>query len=331
VANIDQYGNLVSLRLGTAVISVTVWGINQDSKYVKFTDAHELIVSEEWGDYDNNIHPDVWGRLRIFNSSIESYAEQISFLDFDSGVMEKNPFAGEFKNAYGVAPAQVKDISSGVIDFNHSSSYPGTHGTPLKPSISVTMNDASSASGGGVLPVRVTYSLSWDEVEDLLGRDGVTKTDTKELFGKLSLAFTDSYGRNESVLADNGREGADASALVPSGGAKTLVNSNNGLTLTFDVFLSDADAASDGKSPLVANKYLTAADGAADGAIAGSLWLLESKSGGDDSDGDDSDGGDSDGGGGEGGGGCDAGLGFFALFVGVGAGAFLLARGNRRD
>jgi hypothetical protein len=158
-----------------------------------------------------------------------------------------------------------------------------------------------------VLPVRVVYSLSWDEVGELLGRDDVTKIDNpKELFGKLNLAFTDRSG-NESVLADNGREGADASALVPTGSTKTLTNGNNGLTLTFDVLLSDANG-----KPQVIDKYLTAADGAADGSIAGSLWLLKSKSGGDPGKNE----GEGEGGGG---GGCDAGFGLFALFVGLGA------------
>jgi predicted outer membrane repeat protein len=315
VARIDQYGNLVSLVVSPrpVVISVTIWGIAQDGNTVEFTDSHALIVSEEWSDYDNNIHPDVWKRLGVFNSSLQEDGEQITFLDFDPDVMKRSPFASAFKSAYGVAPTQATEISDSMIQLNSAPSLPG--GTSLKPSVSITLSGASPASGGGVLPVRVIYSLSWDEVSDILGRQ-VTKIDSaKELFGKLNLAFTDRYGK-ESVLVDAGGEGVDA-----SGKALTMTSGNN-LTLTFDVFLSDANAASDGKPRLIENKYLTAADGSADGSIAGSLWLLKSKSGGDPGEGSGENGGG-------GGGGCDAGFGFFALLASASAGALLSARGNR--
>ena len=191
-----------------------------------------------------------------------------------------------------------------MIRFESASSYP--NGTPLKPSVAVTLNGVSS-SGGGVLPLRVTYGLSWDEVSSVLGR-AVTKIDNvRELFGKLNLVFTDRYGK-QTVLADNGREGIDA-----SGRAFSLTNCNNGLTLTFDIFLSDANAAGDGKPRLIDNRYLTVADGAADGSVTGSLWLLKSAGGND---------GDSGGGGG----GCDAGFGLFALFAGASAAARALQR-----
>jgi hypothetical protein len=306
VARVDQYGNLVSLAEGTTAVSVTTVGRDANNQTV--TDSHELIVSEEWSDYDNNIHPDVWRRLGIFNDSIQNYAEQLTFLDFDSDVMKKDPFASSFKSAYGVDPVQVTEISSGV-EFSSNSSYSGSGGTPLnnKPSISVTLSGASPTSGGAVLPLRVVYGLNWDEVSGILGREVTKIDDPRELFGKMKLAFTDKNGK-ESVLVDNGREGIDASSK-----ALALKSGNNGLSLTFDIFLSDALPASDGKPRLIGGNYLTAADGAADGSISGSLSLLKTAGGNDSS---------SESGGG---GGCDAGFGILAIVA-----ALFFMRENRR-
>ncbi|MDR2176402.1 MAG: Ig-like domain-containing protein [Synergistaceae bacterium] len=308
VARIDQYGNLVSLTQGMTVISVTTQKRGYDNEYK--TDAHELTVSEEWGsDYDNNIHPDVWRRLGLFNDSLQTQAVQLSLRDFNPALIAGEPFAGAFKSAYGVAPAQVTDISDSMIRFDSASFYPS--GTPLKPSVSLTLNEAP-AFGGGVLPIRVIYGLSWDEVSSLLGRKVTKIDDANSLFGKLNLVFTDRYGKS-SVLVDNGREGISASGA--SGKALSLNNGNNGLSLIFDVFLSDANAAGDGKPRLIDNRYLTAADGAADGSVAGSLWLL--KIAGPD------DGGDSSGGGG----GCSGGFGLAALSLA----AIFVLRGKHRS
>jgi Synergist-CTERM protein sorting domain-containing protein len=164
------------------------------------------------------------------------------------------------------------------------------------------------------LPIRVTYGLSWDEVSDILGDGKVTEiNDPKVLFGKLRLAFAGSNGK-EYVLVDNGKEGVNVSNA--SGKALVWKNSNNGLSLTFDIFLSDVSPASDGKPQLI-DGYLTAADGAADGSISGSLSLLKTAGGND------------GGSGGEegGGGGCNAGFGIFAVAVIT---ALFFMRENRR-
>jgi predicted outer membrane repeat protein len=313
VATINQFGDLVSLTLGTTVISVTTQRLDASGKPA--VDFHELTVSEEWvSDYDNNIHPDVWKRLGTFNSSLQDQGVLLTLLDFDSGVIDSDPFYGAFEDAYGVAPAQVTEISSSMIDFT---SAPKS-GAALKPSVSVTLNGASSVSalastsgGGGVLPIRVAYGLGWDEVSALLGRT-VTQIDNPgQLFGRLNLTFTGSDGKTY-VLADNGSEGVSASALY-AGKALSLANGNNGVTLAFDIFLSDANAAGDGKPRLIDDKYLTATDGAADGAISGALSLMDTGGGGDSG----------------GGGGCDAaGLGVAAAAAGAAA---LFVRRRRRS
>jgi predicted outer membrane repeat protein len=312
VAAIDQYGNLVSLTLGTTVISVTTQ--RPDTTGKPAVNSHELTVSEEWrSDYDNNIHPDVWKRLGAFNSALQEQGVSLTLLDFDSDVIDRDPFYGTFEDAYGVAPAQVTEITDSMLNFTSVA----RSGAALKPSISVTLNGASPASarasssgGGGVLPIRVTYGLGWDEVSALLGRT-VTQVDNPgELFGRLNLAFTGSGGK-PYVLADNGSEGVSASTLS-TGKALSLANGNNGVTLAFDVFLSDANAAGDGKPRLIEDKYLTAPDGAANGAISGTLSLTDTGGGGDSG----------------GGGGCNAaGLGVFAAATA----AALFVRRRRRS
>jgi hypothetical protein len=164
------------------------------------------------------------------------------------------------------------------------------------------------------LPLRVAYSLSWDEVGELLGRKVTAAGSERELFDRLSLSFTDQNGES-FALVGCGEDGVDVSS-ASSSKAFSLTDGNNGLTLAFDVFLSDANTADGQKSPRLIDGKLTVPDGKQDGSISGSLWLAGRSAGG-----------SSESGGG--GGGCELGFGSFAFLCSLGAGAFALRRTRR--
>ncbi|MDR2137226.1 MAG: Ig-like domain-containing protein [Synergistaceae bacterium] len=296
VASIDQYGNLVSLSQGTTRIGVSTAGLDVNNRHAE--DFTDLDVSEEWS--YTNIHPDVWKRLESFNGTMQQYAEQLYFTDEDPERVKSASFADAFKSAYGVTASQVSEFSNaGAVNFGSQSSYAGDNWVSVKPSISVSFG-ALSSGGGSLLPLKLTYSLSWKEVSDILGREATQIDNVTQLFGRLKLVFEDASGTVTPVLDADGEFGVAASSALSSG-ALSLTNGNNGLTLSAEILLSDVTAASDGKPRLIDGR-LVVADGTPDGTAKGSIWLLKRSGGG-----------GSVGGGDSGGGGCNAGAGFLPL------------------
>jgi hypothetical protein len=304
VASIDPYGNLVSLSQGTTRISVSTDQLDADNRHAE--DFADLTVSEEWS--YTNIHPDVWRRLESFNEGMQQYAEQIYFLDEDPEKVNKASVAGAFKSAYGVTAFQVSEfLSTGAVSFTSKPSYSGNNWSSVKPSIVVSVGVPSG--GGALVPLKFTYSLSWDEVNAALGskaaraKDVTRIEDVTQLFGSFKLVFEGADGTMIPVVDGDGEFGLAARTALSSG-ALGLVNGNNGLTLSLTTLLGDVKSTGDGKPRLIDGR-LVVADGAADGTAKGSLWLLKR---------DGSTGtGNNDGESGGGGGGCDAGTGSLSL------------------
>jgi predicted outer membrane repeat protein len=301
VASIDQYGNLVSLSQGTTRIGVSTDRLDVNNRHAE--DFADLTVSEEWS--YTNIHPDVWRRLENFNDSLRQYAEQVYFLDDDPENVKKASFADAFKSAYGVTAFQVSEFSNAsAVNFDSKASYTGNNWSSVKPSIAVSIGVPSG--GGALVPLKFTYSLSWDEVNVILGREAarardVTRIDDiTQLFGSFKLVFEDAGGTVTPVVDGDGEFGVAASKALSSG-ALDLTNGNNGLTLSLVTLLGDVKSAGDGKPTLIDGR-LVVADGAADGTAGGSLWLLKRTGGTGSSTG-------------SGGGGCDVGVGIGSPFV----------------
>jgi predicted outer membrane repeat protein len=267
VAAIDQYGNLVSLMQGKTTISVTTERLDANNQHA--SDSADLEVSEEWS--YTNIHPDVWKKLGHFNSEIEQYAEQLHFVDSDPLEIQDASFADAFKSVYGVSASQVSallDVSA--VSFASKSSYTANNWASAKPSISVSL---SALSAGSLLPLEFAYSLSWDEVSKVMGRQVTKVGSVTELFGYFKLLFESAGGTTSPVVDSDGEFGIDAARALSSG-ALAISNGNKGLTLTLKVWVADAQPASDGKPRLIDDR-LVVADGVADGTVAGSMWLLQ--------------------------------------------------------
>jgi hypothetical protein len=316
VARIDQYGNIVSLMQGTTTISVTTNGYTDEGR--RAVDSAELTVSEEWSYI--NVDPDVWQKLGMFNDGMQQYAEQLHFVDTDPSIVKGASFAGAFKTAYGLDASPVTElVNANAVNFSSKPNYQGDKWVSAKPSISVSLGSLTPGAGS-LLPLEFTYSLSWQEVSDILGRQ-VTKIDNPtELFGSLKLLFESVNGTTSPLVDADGEFGVAASQAVSSGALK-LNNGNNGLTLTLDVLLGDVNNAADGIPQLI-DGHLVAADGVADGTAAGSLWLLKRTGGG-------SGGGSSSSGGG--GGGCDSGIGAATLVLLVLCLAWMRVARTKRD
>lgn len=286
VAKIDQFGNLVSLRKGTAVISVTTAANGPNG--IPASDLATLNVTESWS--YSNIHPDVWSKLGYYNANMDRYGERLNFLDIDPAQAATSSFQGEFRSKYGVSPLQVTDLSdASAVAFDSQSAFGGHQA--FKPSMKISVASLAKA-GGSLLPVEFTYNLSWKEASEILERDVTSIQNNRELFEKINIVFQNMAGGTCTIVDENSMTDMLAS------NALQITNGNNGLTLTLKAMIADVNA-TDGAALI--KDALIVPDGDADGTSAGSMWLVR-KNG-------NSSGGDS----GSTGGGCDMGLGILTL------------------
>ncbi len=289
VARVDQYGNVVSLRQGTTVISVTTTALGANG--LPASDYATLSVTDQLS--YTNIHPDVWARLRLYNANMSQYDEQLNFADIDPANVAAQSFQSDFAGKFGVSASQVTDISdAGAIAFDSSSSFGKAGYLALKPSIKTSLSSLAP-TGGALLPLEFTYSLSWQEVGGILGYSVTSIADNDELFEKIGLVFEGDAGATIPVI-----DQSSWSRAIFAGALK-IVNGNKGLTLTLQILLADVDAKTAARAEWIDDR-LVVPDGAANGVGEGSLWLVK-KSG---------DAGNSDSGGG---GGCDTGAGDLLL------------------
>lgn len=295
VARIDSFGRLVSLQQGKTTITVTTQRLDAENRHA--TDSAVLEVTDEMS--FTNVHPDVWKRLGAFNDLMQKNGQQLFFFDSDPSIVERPAFQSSFETLYGVKPAQLTEfLNVNDIAFDSSASFNGSNWNSARPSLKVTLD---SVYKGDLLPLEYTYSLSWAEVSGLLERKVTRIENDTELFGKLKIVFQNTQGATHPVVDADGEYGI-AVAKAVSSGALSVTNGNNGLTLTLRAFLGDAN----GDKPALMESRLVVPDGAADGKVAGSMWLLKRTGGS---------GGDTTSGGG---GGCNSGLGLLTVLFAAG-------------
>jgi len=222
---------------------------------------------------------------------MQVHNEQLYFMDSDPAGVNTSSFDGAFRGAWGVSATQITDFQSvSGVNFDSKSSYTANNWASAKPSISVSI---SPVGGGALVPLEFTYSMTWDEIGKIMGRT-VTKIDNvTELFNYLKLLFENVGGVMTPVVDADGEYGIAASQ-AQTGGALSITNGNNGLSMVLKIYVANVKQATDGKPRLIDGR-LVVADGVEDGAVAGSVWLLKRTGGS---------GGVGSGGGG--GGGCDA-------------------------
>lgn len=267
VAQIDDYGNLVSLGLGTTTITVTTeaYGVGGEQK----SDSATLTVTGQMG--YNNLHPSVLGRFADFNSSMQSKGMQVYFADLNPASVAAASFADAFSAAYGVTPRQITEISNGNdVSITSNSSYGGSY-KQMKPSAHVSVSGISGY--GGLLPLRYVYSMGWSEVSSLIGKNiiSATEADIKALFGKVALIFVGEDGTSVTAL-----DGENVSAALASG---ALGFTNGGtLTLQAEVMVGDAgpgaSKSAGGRASMI-DGMIVVSDNNANQKVDGEMWLVK--------------------------------------------------------
>ncbi|MDR1482850.1 MAG: Ig-like domain-containing protein [Synergistaceae bacterium] len=292
VAVIDQYGNVYSYSRGSTTISVQTDRPAADGNLA--SDSADLVIENDMMNY-MNVFPGVRRRLAEFNSGLGDSGTQFYFLDTDPEELKQSSFSSRFESAYGVEGFQISEITDAL---QLTVSEPRERGaSQLKPAIGLSM--PTLASPGGLIPLRYSYNLTWEEISDILGRTvdpgSVMDDVVKELFDNVSLEFADENGESRTVIGSGA--GSVSAGEAKSSESLSYERANSSLHLQVDVLMGDARYTGEAPEYMIGNKIVLA-DNSANGNIKGQLSLVSGR--GTDT--------DVTGSGGGGGGGCNGGI-----------------------
>ncbi|MDR1740823.1 MAG: Ig-like domain-containing protein [Synergistaceae bacterium] len=301
VATIDQNGLLKSIGVGSTTIVVTSVELKANGQPAV---ASRVLVVKPDEEYEEP--PAVVVDIEKFNDFLKysGYGESLEFMI--DGAYEKmtSRFNTGFRSVYGVTPEVVeltnynlspfKAVPTGDLASSDASASGWTAIKAIKPGLQVKVIMQSKA-GGAVLPMKFSWTLTKSELSKLLGRD-VEGVPDVTLFKTLNIGFTGADGVTVPVVnADGAAGGVRASDAQKESALFWNKTGEDDITVALEVFLADVQPVqSEAEAKNIAASVggvkmnegvLTVADGAADGTIEGTMWLLHGSDNNDDGNG----------------------------------------------
>ena len=299
VAWIDRdTGNIYTRSIGATTITATA--ARDKSK----SGTAIVRVSKETGEYIN-IHRNVWNLLNEYNAGTTTYGSMMTFVDANPALVKASAFQTAFRNAWAANASQVTQVgSSASITFSRNTGSFTAGG--FKAQKGGARLAFAGRAKGDLLPMKYTWSFSWDELKSLLGRSVTKAPAASELFKALRVDFAPATGAsNWNVIGSGGVSAEDAISRK----ALVVTETNNGVAVTMTAYLANVNNTAPNGAKLI-NGLLVVPDGVADANLSGTMWLSQKATSG---------GGSGSGSSGEGGGGCDLGLGALALALAAAA------------
>ena len=288
-------GQVTGVSAGTAVITVTGTQASTGA-----TAQAKVMVNVTEGD-GTELDGDRRSRLDSINEKLARDDMALSFVDADPARVEDAAFQRAFRDIWNVNPRLLTNLRNASITFATRTGYVSARGRAVRPGVHVAL---SGRGRGDLLPMRYLWNYGWKDLSRLLGREVSSVPDAAELFRALTVEFQVIGGAGYPLIGDGGVGARQAETA----GALRITQTGAGITVELTAYLANVQgpALSGRYAPLLISDLLIVPDGAADGVVGGTMWMMEKELA-------TSSGTDKESGGG--GGGCDAGLGALALAI----------------
>ena len=322
---IDKNGNITALATtpNNSYVNITVSTVRNAASGNPATDSRPVRVT---GQYSNMNISTEW--QNYFTNYVQEITEEdisLMLVDASTATVRSSSFQRSFKNVWDVTTAtQITDLTSSTPSFTTQKSYKASDGLVNSKNAAVNINFQNRADGD-IFPLTYTWNFSGEEIKAILGYDlsgtsSLNSTAAENLFKALRIDFVGSSNIWQ-VIGGSGVKAKDAY----SNDALTLTKADAGRGVRIDLtaYLANVKASGNNDGPQLvkgsgSKSLLIIPDGSSDGAISGTMWMVQSsssKTGGNgdgqgDGNGNQNPGGNnnnsSSGGGGSGGGGCEA-------------------------
>ena len=288
---VDQLGNVRILRASNNPVLITVSTVRNSSSGSPATDSHYINVNGQY--IELNVLPQF---MTYFSSIIENLSEYdlgLTLADVSSSLVSASGYQRGFVSLWDVSAKQITDLTSSSPEFDRSTSYNVSGAKAVKKS--AAMINFHDRSAGDVFPLTYSWTLTGDEITNILGysiSDDALFNETlaEKIFSSLRVDFVGA----SNVIHALGGNGATVKEAYNSGSlAISKADSGKGVHIDLTAYLANvaensvnSSAVSNPGSKLLGsgtNKLLTVPDGSDDGAIYGSMWLVQTTSSGNNS------------------------------------------------
>ena len=285
--SVDIYGNVTALSgTGSTGAVITVETVRLMSSGRPATASRRIIINADdfSGTYNYlNISANYMNQLYSYYESLQQFDYDLSFYlaDVNSSAVKASAFQSDFSSAWSVKATQITDLTQSAPTFSTATSYTGSSGlvSSKKGAVNISFRDRTA---GDILPVVYSWNFSAEEVKAVLGSEMSASQALNGTFAdKLFTSLRVEYQGVSSTLPVIGGTGVKASDALSCGAlALTKSDGNKGLHIEVTAYLANVSASdSTSGAKLVrssgSQKLLVVPDGSDDGAIIGSMWMLQ--------------------------------------------------------
>ena len=283
--SVDIYGNVTALSgTGSSGAIITVKTVRMKSDNQPATASKKILINADdfSGTYNYlNMSTSYMRQLYSYYESLQQFDYDLAFYPANANpsAVEASSFRNNFNSSWNSKPTQITDLTKSAPTFSTATSYAGTSGLVSSKKGAVNINFQNRAEGD-IFPVVYSWNLKADEVKAILGYEMSTSqplngTFADRLFTNLRIEYQGINGTWPVI----GGDGVKASeALSAKALALTPADGNKGVHVEVTAYLANVSASSTG-TQLVrssgSNSLLVVPDGAVDGAIAGSMWMVQ--------------------------------------------------------
>ncbi|MBQ7263381.1 MAG: hypothetical protein IJR14_06625 [Synergistaceae bacterium] len=255
--------HVTTLSPGTATITALMPRASGD-----IWDHATVIVVDRmrWVDADEHLVD----ALDAFNETLTREDMALAITDADPEWVRERSFQRAFRELWNVTPDQPTHLSAASLSFGTRTGWSSSEGTAVRPGVDVTM---TGRARGEVLPMTYRWSYSWGELSSLLGRDVVDAPTAEDLFRALTVTFHGRSGAGWNVIGKGGLSAREAERAGPLRVFRTSL----GVDVELTAYLANVPGpgSSPRYVPQLIEGLLIVPDGAADGVISGTMWMLE--------------------------------------------------------
>ena len=280
---IDQNGNITALRAtsGTSGVTISVETVRYTLGGTPAKTSRNIIVTDNNGYDYMNISPE------YYNYLTQNVYPNLFEYDISAAIADKNPstvrsstFQRNFSGVWSASASQITELTTSTPTIAPSTNAPVISGMSASKAAGVSINYQGRTTGE-LFPVIYSWTLTGDEVRAVMGYDMSSKNIGSTLAGEVFEKFSIVYQGNNQVIPVVGGSGVSGKDAYDYGALElSKADGNTGLHVDLTAYVGNmaVTGSSDGAQVVRSSgtsRLLVVPDGAADGAIAGAMWMMQ--------------------------------------------------------
>ncbi len=281
---IDQNGNITALRAtsGTNGVTISVETVRYTLAGSPAKTSQNVIVTDNNGYEYMNISPEYYTYFtQNFLPNVFEYDISAAIADMNPQTVKSSTFRTNFGKVWSsVTPSQITDLTTSTPTFSVSTSSPAPSGMAASKRAGVSMNYQNRATGE-LFPITYSWTFTGAEISSVMGYDLTSRNINATLAGSIFEKFRIAYQGNNQLIPVIGGSGISGNEAYEAGVLSlTKADGNAGLRVELTAYVGNLAVTgnSDGAQVIRSAgtaRALVVPDGAADGAIVGSMWMFQ--------------------------------------------------------